>query len=326
MDAASPLPTLQAALSREGLGLARRQLRVDPARAARLAFVSSPRYPRRLLGLHERAVGTPETFAALGAEGPGLLPVAPGRSFELNGLTFQLFPSGHLPGAAQLWIGAPDGDTLCFVGPWSAAPSERAPAGAQVEADTLVFDARWAAPETPAPSRAAALEEALALALEALGRDQALLVVADPLGAGYELIEALLEGGAAVSPHRSQRRRLGKTARGELLPYEGALRPGVATLFPPGLALPPRGPGACAIYLGPEVLTGEAPEGFDHQVAWSDWGDAAELLAYADEVGPERVQVTGRFAAPLVEALRRAGHDATPLSPGDQLGLFPPGA
>ena len=54
----------------------------------------------------------------------------------------------------------------------------------------------------------------------------------------------------------------------------------------------------------------------------SDHADYQDLLAYVEQVQPERVFTVHGFAGEFANELRRRGYDANALDESDQLALF----
>ena len=162
----------------------------------------------RLGGARRQLLATPVTLALLGAAGerlrPHALTAAYGRPFTLGGMRLELFPSGHLPGAASL-LCERDGQRIVYAGPIGPLPPAGvgAPGAPEVRvAEALCIDGRFGARRFAFAPRDQALASVLALVADsvAAGRPPVVLGNAENLLAiGRHL------GGEGIAPraHRS---------------------------------------------------------------------------------------------------------------------------
>ena len=131
------MPPTDAFVFADGVRVAGTDIYCDARRCppSATAFVSHARAPRLLGGAEVRLVTTERTralraSAAKGRSGEGVAPrgqphatlVTPfGRPFALGRLRLELLPSGHVPGAAQLYVES-DGRRVAVCGPLNPSP------------------------------------------------------------------------------------------------------------------------------------------------------------------------------------------------------------
>jgi putative mRNA 3-end processing factor len=313
-----------------------------PAEAT--AFVSHARAPRLRGGAEVRLVTTDRTrtlraveVAARGQAAAEL--VTPfGRPFALGRLRLELLPSGHVPGAAQLYVEL-DGRRVAYCGPLNPQPGRFAEAPQVRAAEALCIDAPLAASGRKLPPRAEAEAQLVAAVERALADGVTPVVLAPALGAAEDVVALLgaaalplrvhtriaawLEayqriGLARAAPPELVRRFRGSPARGEVVvwPLEdrnaaaiGRLR--TARLFAAtGLALEPDAAARLRV---------------DAAFALADHGDLPSLVAHARAAEAQDVWLTSGFSEVAARAFAAAGITAHALAgrrPMQQMTLF----
>ena len=325
-----------------------------PAEAT--AFVSHARAPKLRGGGDCRVVTTERTralraSAAQARVGEGVAPrgqaqgmlVTPfGRPFALGRLRLELLPSGHVPGAAQLYVELDEGGQrrrVAYLGPLNPSPGRFAEAPQVRAAEALCIEAPLAACARKLPPRAEAEAQLVAAVERALDDGVTPVVLAPALGAAADVVALL---GAAALPVRVHARiaawidayaRIGlqvtasrqwvkkfrgSPARGEVVvwaledrnaPAIGRLR--TARLFAAtGLAVEPD----AAARLRVEAA-----------FALADHGDLPSLVAHARAAEARDVWLTGGFSEAAASAFAAAGIRAHALAahrPMQQMALF----
>ena len=323
---------------RDGVQLAGSVVWCDAARARDLTFVSHAHVGCR--PAHRKVLTTERTLALLQALSPdgagrgtraGEVLVSPfGRPFSLGGLRLELFPSGHVPGAASLLVVDADGRRVIYGGDVNSARSLGE--GAEVRgADVLVLEAPLATRHTLLPPRAelhALLVEKVRRAMEAGKRP---VVLAPPLGVAQEAARVLGEAGVALRAHRRIHAVCQAYAPlGLALPavarYSGRVAAGEALLWPlePRRAPPPLVENRHIIALSglalePALLPALAA---DEALPLCDHADLAALVRYVRDTGARDVYLTFGHGEPLSSALAPLGVRAFPLGPPRQMELF----
>jgi putative mRNA 3-end processing factor len=293
----------------------------------------------RRLGLRragrQELVATPGTLALLGRAGDGLrrhaLPTPFGRPFVLGEVRVELFPSGHLPGAASLLCEAA-GRRLVYAGTVSRPEPGFGAESAEVRrADAVCIDGTFGHPRFSFPPRAEALAEVQRFVATALAAGRSPVLLADPFGPALEVAAALAAEGIGLRGHRAVvaaaaafravgvktpivarfARRLGA---GEVLlwPPEARDAPLLGVLSAPAFAY------LSGFGVDPE---GRARMRADVAIPLADRAGYPELLAYLEAAGAREVAVDRGFAEPLAADLRRRGYDAYSLGPPTQMEL-----
>jgi len=282
------------------------------------------------------------TLALLGATADRLRPHALvasyGRPFMLGSTRIELFPSGHLPGAASLLCEV-NGRRVIYAGAVSPAPGAPGAAAGEVRtADALCVDGTFGSPRFSFPDRAEALAAVVRFALEAIAAGRTPVILARPLGPALDIAKALGDAGISPRGHRSVvaartafRAALSPDRASALAPpllrWSGKIDEGEALLWPPEEREAPllrtlRAP-VFALASGwaadPEV---RARARVETAIPLSSTADFAGLLRYVEETGASEVAVQHGTGAELVDALRQRGLDAYPVGPPRQIDLF----
>ncbi len=263
-----------------------------------------------------------------------------GRPFALGRLRLELLPSGHLPGAAQLYVEL-DGRRVAFCGPLNPAPGRFAEAPQVRAAEALCLEAPLAACGLKLPPRAEAEAQLVAAVERALADGVTPVVLAPALGAAQDVVALLAAAALPLRVHariagwvdayariglplataqgrEMVRRFRGSPARGEVVvwPLEdrhaaaiGRLR--TARLFAAtGLAIEPDAAQRLRV---------------DAAFAVADHGDLPSLVAHARAAEARDVWLTSGFSDAAVRAFAAAGIAAHALwarSPMQQMTLF----
>ena len=317
-----------------------------PAEAT--AFVSHARAPKLRGGAECRVVTTERTRVLRSVEivprgQAGDILVTPfGRPFALGRLRLELLPSGHVPGAAQLFVELDQGTErrrVAFCGPLNPSPGRFAEAPQVRAAEALCIDAPLAACARKLPPRAEAEAELLAAVERALDDGVTPVVLAPALGAAQDVVALLtaaalplrvhariagfLDAYARIGVHVTASRQLlrkfrGTPAKGDVVvwPLEdrnaaaiGRLR--TARLFAAtGMALEPDAAARLRV---------------DAAFALADHGDLASLVAHARAAEARDVWLTSGFSDAAAREFAAAGVTAHPLTarrPMQQMALF----
>ncbi|MDB4967701.1 MAG: mRNA 3-end processing factor [Myxococcales bacterium] len=306
------------------------------------AFVSHAGAPRLRGGAEVRLITTDRTRALRAVEvtprgqAAATLVTPFGRPFAMGRLRLELLPSGHAPGAAQLYVES-DGRRVAFCGPLNPTPG-RFPEAPQVRAaDALCIEAPLAACGRKLPPRAEVEAQLLARVARALDDGVTPVVLAPALGAAEEVVALLGGAGHAVRVHTriaawlgayarigiptaspTVKRFRGSPAKGEVVvwPFDerhaaaiGRLRQSVLFVVS-GLALDPE----WAARLRVEAA-----------FPLADHGDLPSLVAYARAAEARDVWLTSGMSEVALRAFAAAGitaHALTAQRPMEQMALF----
>jgi putative mRNA 3-end processing factor len=281
---------------------------------------------------HAHSLATPETLAFM-AHRLGPLPTVTALSFRkphsLQGLVVELFPAGHVLGAAQVRVTRNDGRRLVYTGDVCLSPSRTTALAELLQCDVLVIEATFGHPRYVFPPREAVYDEVAHWSRQQLERGVRPVLLAYGFGKSQETIAQLNARGIAVCADErvwemaQLYRQFGVPI--EARRYDGTLQPGEVCVFPP------RGVRDRLAGHGPLVLaalTGWALEpwgarrsGADIAFPISDHSDYQQLLQYAQDSGAREVVTVHGFAEELAVSLRREGLFSRALTERLQMAL-----
>jgi len=313
-----------------GLKLQGAGLWFDARQRTTLAFVSHAHSDH--IARHEHVIATRETLALMTHRLGPLLATTTGayrRPWQLGALTLELFPAGHVLGAAQVRVTREDGHRVVYTGDLSTGPSLTAAVAEVAPCDTLVLESTFGHPRYRFPPRAGTYDAVADWARRQLALGIRPVLLAYSLGKAQETIAQLAARGLAVCAHPAIHAvaevygRLGVEVRARR--FEGAFEAGEVGLFPPFRSR------AALAHLGPlrlAALTGWALEpwgarraGADVAFPVSDHADFPALVAYAQASGAREVVTVHGFADDLARGLKKAGLFARAVSERVQLPL-----
>lgn len=323
---------------RDGVHVAGTVLWCDARRARDLCFLSHALKPAR--GAHGKLLTTARTAALLAAPSPSELLVTPfSRPFSLGAARIELFPSGRLPGAAQLAVQI-GGRRVVYAGDLNPHPGLGEPMEVR-GAEVLVLEAPLASPDLPIdrplPPREQALSALVDEARRAVDQGATPVFIAPSLGVAQEAARALAAGGITVRAHpqiaayADALRGLG-IALPPLARFAGSAAAGEAVLWPLERWSAARVPkplarlaGARTIALTGRALADGAAErlGVDRAIALADHADARALVDYAAHAEAREVYFTAGGGEAIARALMARGvRVVEPLGPPRQLSLW----
>ncbi len=237
-----------------------------------------------------------------------------GHPLDLEDHRVELFPSGHVLGAAQVLVTLPSGRRLVYTGDLQLRASRCAEPAEVRPCDDLVIECTFGEPRYRFPD-SAEVEAALARLLdEWLGRGFLPVVAAYALGKAQEAVHLLQELGFAVAADRAiisyaevYRRHgcaLGPIALWPAAPPNmiklASGRGAVLVLSPQrarqlrqqgraSLAGEPPRPVRAVLLSGWALHPGIARSGVDAALPLSDHADFPALLRYVEQAAPQRV-------------------------------------
>ncbi len=313
-----------------GLKLQGSPLWFDARRKAEVSFVSHAHTDH--IARHARAIGTKETLLLMQHRVGTIddtVALDFGESFPFEDLTLELFPAGHVLGAAQVRVTRPDGHRVVYTGDFSPGEFLTAKRSETPACDTLIIESTFGHPKYRFPPRADVYDEVAAWCRRHLERGVRPLLFAYSLGKSQESIQQLAARGLRVVAHESIHAisalysQLGVTI--DARRFDGTFREGEVGLFPPFKKHRPEGLGAVAT----AVLTGWALEpwgarrsGADIAFPVSDHADYPSLVEFAKATGAREVITLFGFAEELAAGLRKEGLLARAVTEKVQLDLF----
>ncbi|MBI4512028.1 MAG: hypothetical protein HY698_20520 [Deltaproteobacteria bacterium] len=301
----------------------------DARHARDACFVTSARVKEARR--HRQIIATETTIQLLtqaGRRAGAELAVPLGRPFSLGNLRLELFPSGHVVGAASLAVDLPMARVVCA---GTVNPNGEGFAGrAEIRrCDVLVIDASPFHQREPAPPRADVVRDLMDWVEKVRGAGETPVLLAEPLGAALDVMAAL-EGTPVRAPRLmvEQVRVLRQAGLGVPLPrrLNGPPRPGEVVIWPPS---PLGAAGLARLRTSRLALVGTwaadptflAELRVDAGFPLLDQAGHADLVDYIVQTGAREVYLTGG-GGELVRELESRAIQARLLGPPTQLSLW----
>lgn len=299
---------------------------LDASRKKPLCFVSHAHsdHVRR----HETVLATPETIELCRQRTGvrGAIPLRYGEEREVGGAVVELFPSGHIHGAAQILV-KKDGRSVVYTGDFKLREGATAQSAEVRKSDILIMEATYGRPEYVFPDREKVIEAVCEFVRETLYWGRIPVLFAYSLGKAQELMRILSLRGVKLMVHRSvyEIARIYEMTGMPLGAYElfrGRVWLDHALLCPPQA----RYERSVEVLKGKRTafVTGWAVagsrrsfSGYDEIFPLSDHADYHELLEYVKLAEPAKVLVTHGFAE-FVYTLRDMGYAADHLVAPEQ--------
>lgn len=320
-----PVEWLKGGLKLQGSGLW-----FDARRRAEVSFVSHAHTDH--IARHARAIGTRETLTLMqhrvGAVEDAVA-LDYGERFFVEELALELFPAGHVLGAAQVRVTRPDGHRIVYTGDFSPGAFLTARRAEVPACDTLVVESTFGHPKYRFPPREQVYDEVAAWCRRHLERGVRPVLLGYSLGKSQETIQQLAARGLRVAAHEAIHAisalytSLGVTI--DARRYDGSFREGEVGLFPPLNRHRPHftEPTATAVLTGWALEPwGARRSGADVAFPVSDHADYPSLIEFAKATGAREVVTLFGFAEELAAGLRKEGLFARAVSERVQLDLF----
>lgn len=270
---------------------------------------------------HAAGLASPATVALVAAR-LGVCRLAPlgfGDSIERLGHRISLAPAGHVLGAAQVVVDAPDGRRLVYTGDFSVRTRQTVKSAAPIRADVLIMECTFGLPRYVFPPDEEIQAQIRRFVERTLAESATPVLLGYALGKAQEAMALVSGMGYPVCVHPSVAQLADVYRRfdvdlGAYAVYAGEVAPGQVLIAPPnrrGLALPGR---SRTLYLSGWALDRSAKYrlGVDDAAPLSDHADFAELVRFVSEAQPSRVYTTHGPSA-FADHLRRLGFNAEHL-------------
>ncbi len=267
----------------------------------------------------ELLLASQQTTQLLKAKGKE--PKKSAHTHKTDSVEIALLNAGHILGSKMLY--AEGENTFLYTGDFLSEDSLTQKAAVPVEADTLLLECTYGAPEYSFPPRETAYDEMGKWARAQLDAGKIAVVGAYALGKAQEVVAALNLAGItpAVSPEVAQMSKV-YVENGVRLEYsaEGeALNGAFAAVVPMHHANRHLAEGLHRAYgrkVSVSVATGWALNrnfNTDRAFCLSDHNDFEGLVKFVEACAPKKVYCTHGFADVFAAQLRKKGFDAHPL-------------
>jgi Cft2 family RNA processing exonuclease len=248
-----------------------------------------------------------------------LSPLAFGDHLERHDHRIWLAPAGHVLGAAQVVVDAPDGRRLVYTGDFSVRARETVQPASPMRADVLIMECSFGLPRYVFPPDEEIRERIRAFVDRALADSAAPVLLGYALGKAQEAMALLSQLGYPVCIHPSVAQfaevyQSFGVDLGQYAVYEGRLPSGHVLIAPPSALRTGLPRNARTLYLSGWALDRSTKFrlGVDEAIPLSDHADFAELIHFVEKVQPTRVYTTHGPSA-FADHLRRLGFDAQHL-------------
>ncbi len=315
----------------QGLHVADSILWFDAPRNADLCFLSHAHVP--LSGSHQKILLTEPSAALLSARlKKTKLLVSPFyRRFSIGGLDLELFPAGHMLGAAQIRV-TREHQRLVYTGDFQLESPRIGDPAQVLETDRLLLNATYGASRYRFPPRQEEIERLLHWLKKCLAAEQQPVLLAANPGKAQELTKILADENLSVRAHRSIYHSCQQyAAMGFEFPnlkcYRQKLGPGEVLIFPPQLAATeaisrlPQARTAVVSGKSRSEMNGILSQASQRFVI-SGHADQPALIRYAEQSGARQIYLAGAGAGELAVTLRSKGLRAWPIEPPCQRELF----
>lgn len=294
---------------------------LDAPRAVPCSFVSHAHsdHVRR----HGKMVATPETILLCrlrfkSASGGRARAVLFGQPTKIDDLKIELFPAGHMLGAAQILVQLDD-QKIVYTGDFNLQPGYTCP-GAEVKpCDVLIMESTYGRPHYRFPEREKVAQQICAFIDAAFASRKIPVLLAYAVGKAQEVMKLLGDRGYKMAVHKSifDVARVYQRCGVELTNYDlfsDPLLPETVLIFPPFFwKLPPvaKIENRRVAFLSGWGIDPQAKQLYhaDEVFPFSDHADFADLVAYVQKANPKKIYTLHGFSE-FAETLRRMGFDA----------------
>ncbi len=306
----------------KGIHVKEIDLWLDAGRVVDFSFVSHAHIDH--VARHKRILATPQTAKLyenrLGKTKTKILLYH--QPYRLRGAKIELFPSGHVFGAAQIMI-QKGGVRLVYTGDFKLKPDRTSEKAEIKECDILIMESTFGLPRYLFPSRREVEKQIVGFVKDTLSQNRTPVILAYTLGKAQEAMKLLGNRGFKLSVHgsicklASVYEEFGVKFR-NYLPYSPQNSKGRVLIAPPWakrtrmIANLPRK--RTALLTGWAVDPGaKSRYGVDRLFPLSDHADFSELLEYVKRVNPAKIYTVHGFKE-FVTHLRDKGFDAEELN------------
>ena len=314
----------------KGIRISGTELYLDASKKVQLSFVSHAHtdHVRR----HDQVIATPETISLIQLRHGKVaaIPLAYHQKYDRDDVKIELFPSGHILGAAQILVER-DGVRLVYTGDFKPGQNSTAVPLEVRQADILIMESTFGDPQFVFPKQWQIIEHLVKFVDKCFQSGTVPVVMGYAIGKAQEALKILGDLNYQISVHPAMAPKVQVYVDHGIdfknyQTYQGEDLRERVLLIPPHLA---NSRLVAQIWRTKKLmLTGWAvqPEakkryGADEALALSDHADFNQLIEYVHQVQPNKIFVTHGFDS-FVHHLRREGFQAELLHESDQLSLF----
>lgn len=303
---------------------------LDATRKVPFSFVSHAHsdHVRR----HNKIIATPPTISLIKNRNRNInaIPLSFGEKFELEDISIELFPAGHILGSAQILIQRDD-LRLIYSGDFKTEKNDTAEQCLIKQADILIMESTFGAPQFVFPKKWLIIEKLVKYIDNCFSKGFIPVLLGYGTGKAQEALKLLGDLDYQISVHASIEpaikvyEKFGIQFKNYQTYFGEDMRNRVL-IIPPHFS---RGNLIKKLANAKKiVLTGWAKQpnakyryGADEALPFSDHADYNQLIEYVRKVNPQKVYIT-HGQDHFIHDLKREGFDAELLHPKPQLSLF----
>ncbi len=317
---------------RNGIYLPEIDWHLDARKPTANAFVSHAHFDH--LGKHSSILCSKGTAHLIKARMPG---ERDWRTYDFQepfeiepGVQAMLYPAGHIPGSAMLWL-EKDGSSFLYTGDFKLSPSLCAEPCVVPQADTLVIETTYGIPRYTFPPSSEVVHDIVQFCRDTLENGDTPILFGYSLGKSQEILRALSGSELRIMLH-SQVFKMTQACEeiGFKFPpyseFEYSAHKGHVIISPPltdksdWLAKIPnrRTAQVSGWAIDPSTIHSNP---HDRAFPLSDHADFLDLQDFVAQVSPKTVYTTHGFAKEFAQTLNEQGIDAWALGKQNQMGL-----
>lgn len=281
---------------------------------------------------HKKIIATPQTISFFQQRYGKVetIPLEFGIPDQIEDITIELFPSGHILGAAQILI-IKDGIRLVYTGDLNPRQSLTSEDIEIQETDILILESTFGSPEYRFPRRWQIIEKLVNFIDKCFSQGIVPVIMSYALGKSQEVIKVLGDLNYQLSVYKSIYsitkiyEKYGIIFKNWKL-YEGEDLRNRVMIIPPHLKnwveSQYRGKIRKAIVTGWAIdPNAKYRYGADEAIPLSDHADFDDLINYVKQTSPQKVFIMHGFEN-FIYYLRKEGFDAYSLTSTSQISLF----
>ena len=317
---------------RNGIYLPEIDWHLDARKPVSKAFISHAHYDH--FGKHASILCSQGTAHLLQARMPGereWQTYGFEEAFEIEaGTRGRLYPAGHIPGSAMLWLER-EGKTFLYTGDFKLSRNLAAEPCIAPQADTLVIETTYGVPRYTFPPASEVIQDIIGFCEDTLENGETPILFGYSLGKAQEILAALSGHDFEIMLH-PQVYKMTQACEAigfEFPPYSEFDYPSCQgrVLISPPLnqssewlsKIPHR---RTAMISGWAIdPSAQYRKQADRAFPLSDHADFLDLLDFVEQVSPKVVYTTHGFAQEFAETLNERGIEAWALGSQNQMGL-----
>ena len=303
---------------------------LDATRKVPLSFVSHAHsdHVRR----HSKIIATPPTIDLVKIRNKNInsIPLSFGEKFEVEDISIELFPAGHILGSAQILVQR-DGLRLIYSGDFKTEKNDTVEQCEVKQADILIMESTFGSPKFIFPKKWIIIEKLVKYIDNCFDKGFIPVILGYGTGKAQEVLKLLgdldfqISVHASIEPNIKVYEQYGVRFKNYQI-YRGEDLRNRILIIPPHFSsgnLVKKIRNAKKLVLTGWAMLPNAKYryGADDALPFSDHADYNQLIAYVHKVNPQKVIITHGINH-FIHDLKREGFNAELLHQKPQLSLF----